>query len=258
MIATSKLQQKHHLKVISRIVLYLCISASLYSQTKIPVITDPVSDLTNTLDQSEVQNLRNQILYFEDSTSNQLVVLMIPTLGDNEIRDFGITTLQQNKIGQKGKDNGVLLLIAKEDHQVSIEVGYGLEGVLTDALCSDIIRNEVRPRFRQDDYYGGISAAIQSIMLATKGEYTGGKKDRNRSVNFFPIIVIFFIIISFVMSFGRSRRTQVGSRGSNNIWWGGGMGGGGGNWGSFGGGGGGGGWSAGGGSFGGGGASGSW
>jgi uncharacterized protein len=239
-------------------VFLLCtvMSPVLLSQTTIPNITDPVSDFTNTLTQTEYRNLRSQIIQFEDSTSNQIVVLMIPTLGGDEIRDFGIQTLEKNKIGQKGKDNGVLLLIAKDDHQVSIEVGYGLEGVLTDAVCSDIIRNEIRPYFRNDDYYGGISIAIHSLMLASKGEYKGTGKRKNNSDIFGPLIFIFIIFFSVLKLFFRSRRSFIGSSGHNNIWWGGGGFGGGG---SFGGGsGGGGGWSAGGGSFGGGGASGSW
>jgi len=232
--------------------------STLFAQVELPSIVDPVTDLTNTLDRIEYTKLRKQIIQFEDSTSNQIVVCLIPTLGENEIRDFAIRTLEKNKIGQKGKDNGILLLIAKDDRKVSIEVGYGLEGVLTDAICDQIIRNEILPEFREGNYYKGISTAIGSIMLVTKGEYTGEKRKRKNSTDWLGVVIIAIVILFSMLTGFRRRRYGITSRGSNNIWWGGGGFGTGGGFGSFGGGGGGGSWSAGGGSFGGGGASGSW
>lgn len=229
-----------------------------FSQPDVPSIKDPVTDLTNTLSAEHYQQLRSQILQFEDSTSNQLVLLMIPSLDGGEIRDYGIQVLEKNKIGQKGKDNGILLLVVKDDRKVSIEVGYGLEGVLTDAVCNQIIRNEILPQFRDGNYYEGISSAVASLVLVTKGEYTSDRKSKRKQSDWFSVIITFIIIISFISFFGRGGRKSLSSRGASAIWWGGGFGGGGNNWNSFGGGGGGGGWSAGGGSFGGGGSSGSW
>lgn len=234
----------------------LCFSVA-HAQQEIPAIVDPVTDLTNTLDKIEYTNLRKQIIRFEDSTSNQLVVLMIPSLQGNEIRDFGIRVLEKNKIGKKGRDNGVLVLIAKEDRKVSIEVGYGLEGVLTDALSTSIIENDLKPNFRKERYYDGIAAAIHSIMMVTQGEYTADKKGKRKGTDWFGVLIIFLVIVFSILGGVRRRRYGISSRGTNTIWWGGG-GIGGGGFGSFGGGGGGGSWSAGGGSFGGGGASGSW
>ncbi len=242
---------------------FLCVFlfGTLHAQVEIPSLSDPVTDLTGTISQDEYRFLRQQIIQFEDSTSNQIVVLMIPTIGENDIREFGIDVLKKNKIGQKGKDNGILLFVVKDDRKVSIEVGYGLEGVLTDALCDQIIRNEIRPQFREGNYFKGISVAIGSIMLATRGEYVSDKKNQKNS-NWFGIVIIFAVIFFAVVAAVRGRRygvTSQGYRGHNNWWWwgGGGFGGGRGS-GSFGGGGGGGSWSGGGGSFGGGGASGSW
>lgn len=229
-----------------------------FAQVEIPAIVDPVTDVTNTLDKVEYTNLRKQIIQFEDSTSNQIVVLMISTLGEYEIRDFGIRTLEKNKIGQKGKDNGILLLIAKDDRKVAIEVGYGLEGVLTDALCDQIIRREILPEFRDGNYYQGISAGIASMMTATKGEYMAEKKNNGGKSDWFGVLIIAFVILFSILTGFRRRRFGITSQGTNNIWWGGSGFGSRGGFGSFGGGGGGGGWSAGGGSFGGGGASGSW
>ncbi|MEW6061851.1 MAG: TPM domain-containing protein [Bacteroidota bacterium] len=226
----------------------------------IPAIVDPVTDLTNTLSRSEYYDLRRQIIQFEDSTSNQIAIMIIPSLEGNEIRDLGIKILEKSKLGQKGKDNGVLILVAKDDRKMSIEVGYGLEGVLTDALCDQIIRNDIRPRFKEDDYFGGLSAGISSITEVIKGEYTAGKKKRNGS-DWIPVMFVLGVILFAGIAAARGRRYSISSRGHrgyNNWWWGGGGfgSGSGGGFGSFGGGGGG--WSVGGGSFGGGGASGSW
>lgn len=249
-------------RVIGIALLCVAVFFPLASQPAVPVISGPVTDLTSTLTASDISDLRSSLMQFEDSTSNQIVVLLIPSLEGAEIRDFGIEVLKKNMIGQKGKNNGVLLLIAKEDRKVSIEVGYGLEGVLTDAISDQIIRNEIRPRFREGDYAGGIAAGVSSIMAVTKGEYHGEKKKhRSGNSDWSGVMIIFIVILLAVVSASRRRRYGISSRGSN-IWWGGGgFGGGmgsGGGFGSFGGGGGGGGWSAGGGSFGGGGASGSW
>ncbi len=242
------------------VLLCVFLFGTLQAQSELPPIVDPVTDLTATLGRDEYRELRKQIIQFEDSTSNQIVVLMIPTIGENNIRDFGIEILKKNKIGQKGKDNGILLFVVKDDRKVSIEVGYGLEGVLTDALCDQIIRNEMRPQFREGNYFKGISAAIETIMLATKGEYIAEKK-KGKNTGWFGVIIVLFVIVAAVIAAVRGRRygvTSQGYSGHSNWWWGGGGFGGGRGSGSFGGGGGGGSWSGGGGSFGGGGASGSW
>ncbi|HAP35622.1 MAG TPA: methanol dehydrogenase, partial [Bacteroidetes bacterium] len=100
------------MKIIFELLCVLFLNTA-FAQIEIPKIIDPVTDLTKTIDQVEYVKLRKQIIQFEDSTSNQIVVLIIPTLGENDIREFGIKTLEQNKIGQKGKDNGILILVAK-------------------------------------------------------------------------------------------------------------------------------------------------
>src|SRR5690606_130150 len=98
------------------------------------------------------------------------VVLVIKTLGGVPIEDYTFQVAEKSKIGQADKDNGVLLLMAVEDRRVRIEVGEGLEGVLPDALCGQIIRNEIAPRFRQQNYEAGIQAAVASIIQAIGGE----------------------------------------------------------------------------------------
>lgn len=258
----ARLLQKRYWMILFA-VLAVCAALANAQTVSIPKLTSPVYDATSTLSADEQEALVREVRRFEDSTSNQIAVVVLPSIGDADIREFGIDLLKQNAIGQKGRDNGVLLLIAKDDRKVSIEVGYGLEGVLPDATSDQIIRNEIRPRFKEGDYFGGIVAAVRSIEQATQGEYKGtGRKSKNGS-GAFALLLVLFVVGSFLMSIFRGgRRTAITGRGyrsSNWWWWGGGFGGGGFGGGGFGGsGGGGGGWSAGGGSFGGGGASGSW
>jgi uncharacterized protein len=252
-------------KIISFFLFLFVVVFSLSAQeVAVPQIHERVTDFTNTLSYSEWQALELQLKTFEDSTSNQVIVLMIPTIGENDIRDFGIKVAEQNKIGAKGKDNGVLLLIAKDDKKMTIEVGYGLEGVLPDALCDQIIRHEIRPRFQQGDFFGGIQSGITAIMQATMGEYKASPRSNN-VVSWGALLLtfgIFFVLFSSLFTGGR--RYGISSRGyrRSSYWggWGGGgfFGGGGFGGGGFGSSGGFGGFSGGGGGFGGGGASGGW
>jgi uncharacterized protein len=183
------------------------------------------------------------------------VFVMISSLEGNALEDYSNTLAKKNKIGTK-QNNGVLFLIVKDDRKMRIEVGYGLEGALTDALSSSILRNEVAPFFKKQNYYAGISAGINSIILATAGEYKAPpvKKKKDHIGNFFPFI--FIIIIGIAFMFRRRRGSGgfffpggFGSFGGGGGSWGGGGGSSGGDFGGF---------SGGGGDFGGGGSSGSW
>ncbi len=216
-----------------------------------------VTDNTGTLSPGESTLLDSRLRAFEDSTSNQIVVLVIPTLGDAPIEEFTLKVAEENHIGQHGKSNGVLLFVAKDDRRIRIEVGYGLEGALPDALSGQIIRREIGPKFREGDFYGGISAGVDAIMLATKGEYKAeGKSDKRASrLNVLPFIIIVVILFLIIRNMSGRRHGFLGVFGPSLFWGGpfsGGGSGGGGGGGGFGG------FSGGGGSFGGGGASGGW
>ncbi len=241
---------------------FLFSSLSFSQKVEVPKLERYVTDQTNTLSQNEIEQLEQKLISFEEQTSNQVVVLIIPTLGEESLEDFSLRVTEKNFIGQKKKDNGILLLVVKDDRKIRIEVGYGLEGSLTDATTSDIIRNIITPSFREGNYFAGISNGIDAIFQATKGEYQGeGRKHRSRNGGNIPaLFYIGIILATFFLKgiFGRRRGFIGSSRG-----WGGGpfiggfggFGGGGfssGGGGSFGG------FSGGGGSFGGGGASGSW
>ena len=221
-----------------------------------------VTDKTGTLSSSEISSLESKLSNFDKQTSSQVVVYMISTLDGAALEDKSYEIAEQNGVGKKSRNNGVLLFIVKDDRKLRIEVGYGLEGALPDATCSQIIRNEITPLFKTGQYYDGINAGIDAIIKATKGEYTNdtkSNKNNNSDGSLLCGIPIFiFIIFIFIFLFVGSRilsalfgwgRGGGGFFGGSGGW----SGGGGSSWG-----GGGGGFSGGGGSFGGGGASGSW
>jgi uncharacterized protein len=228
------------------------------AQLKIPELWGtPVHDQANTLSAAFINQLEQQLKTFEDSTSNQIAILIVPSLKDEPIDDFTFRLAETWKLGQSEKDNGVLLFIAIEDRQVRIEVGEGLEGVLPDALCNQIIRNEIAPNFRQGNYEAGVQAAVNAMIMAIGGEYHAenqparGRKGRGGSVWSTLIILIIIIIISRLRGGGGNHRGGGWSSGAG--WYGGGFSGRSGGGGGFGGG-----FSGGGGGFSGGGSSGSW
>jgi uncharacterized protein len=228
-----------------------------------------VTDESGTLTSTEVNSLSQKLQNFDKKTSTQIVVYMIQSLDGESLEDASNTIAEKNKIGKKGKDNGVLLFIAKKDRKIRIEVGYGLEGVMTDAFSSQIIRNEIAPSFRNNNFYEGINKGTDAIISVTKGEYTADKKSTKGldgttcfGLPIFIFAIFGFIFFSIFMSiirriFGFGRGIYSGGKrgGGWSNWGGGGFFGGGGSSGSSGGFSG---FSGGGGSFGGGGASGSW
>ena len=244
--------------------LLLFSSLNLFGQSDFPILKNYANDFTTTLSNSELYTLNSALKSFDDSTSNQVVFLMIRSIEGYALEMYTYEVASKNKIGST-KNNGVLFFVAKDDKKMRIEVGYGLEGALPDALASSILRNDVRPHFKHGDYYAGIQSGLSSIMRAIKGEYKSDKKEDEESIGF-PIMYIILIIIFIIFSGRRGGRggggllpwlilSSMGSGRSKSGWGSGGFGGfsgGGGFGGGFGG------FSGGGGSFGGGGASGSW
>ncbi len=185
------------------IVLFLLLGIVI-AQPKIPVITKYANDFSNTLSINEL-NYFNKLLYnFEQRTSNQVVFVIIESLEGYPIEEYTLQLSEKNKIGQKGRDNGVLLLISTSDKKMRIEVGYGLEGVLPDALASSIIRNEIAPSFRRGNFRQGVSKGLNAIMAATKGEYRGttNKRTKRKEKKSFPFI---YIIIGIIVLLTRMR-----------------------------------------------------
>ncbi|MFA4924170.1 MAG: TPM domain-containing protein [Ignavibacteriaceae bacterium] len=233
----------------------LALPFSIKAEGELPTLKYLATDLTNTLSADDMLRLNRVLSSFEDSTSNQLVFLMISTLNDYPIEEYANQVAQKNKIGTKKNDNGILFLVVKDDRDVRIEVGYGLEGALPDATSNSIIRNEILPLFKENNFSAGVFAGVDAIIKATVGEYRSDSHKRRNGKSFVGWIIPFLLILfSFLFRGRRSRGVYLG----------GGLGGGFGSSSGFGGFGGGssgggfGGFSGGGGSFGGGGASGSW
>lgn len=171
----------HSSSVFRGIVLQLILlfaSVTTYAQLAIPPLDNRrVHDDAGVLSPQTVQTLEMQLKLHEDSTGNQIAILIINSLNGEAIEDYSLRVAEQWKLGKEKNDNGVLLLIAKEDRKMRIEVGQGLEGVLTDALSNQIIRNEMVPKFRQENYDGGVLLAVNSIVQAIAGEYVAGAAD---------------------------------------------------------------------------------
>jgi uncharacterized protein len=255
-----------------------CRSGIIYSQDfpAKPVPPRLVNDFAGLLSNGEANALERKLVVFNDSTSTQIAIVTVKDLNGYAISDYAPRLGDKWGIGQKGKNNGILIVIkpknAESKGEVFITTGYGAEGAVPDLTCSQIIDNIILPAFRRDDYYGGLDKATTTIMSLIKGEYSAdqfGKNLKKNPAKAAPIgiFVIIFIIIMILRNSGRSNNSNISrsglpfwlllgmmnsGRNSHNGSWGGfsgggGFGGGGGGFGGFGGGG-----------FGGGGAGGSW
>lgn len=263
----------------------------------IPPLSARVIDLTGTLSGGAVNSIESELKAFEARKGSQIAVLIVPTTQPEEIEQFGIRVAEQWKLGRKGIDDGAILIVAKDDHRARIEVGYGLEGVLPDAIARRIIDETIAPHFKLNDFDGGVEAGVAQMMSVIGGEPLPPPDRRwepgRRIGNLLPMFLVLVLAVGGVLRamFGRlfgslatgglvgfvawtlSHLLAVGLGagmaaflfalliGGTRVWSGGGMGGmpGGFGGGGFGGGGfGGGGFSGGGGGFGGGGASGRW
>src|SRR6266852_3140884 len=138
-------------------------------QLQVPEFHERVIDQSRTLSPQELQSLESTLAQFERETSNQVVVLIVSSLQGESMEEYSLRVAEKNKFGKKERNNGILLLIAKDDRKLRIEVGYGLEGALPDAVADQIIRHVIVPHFREGDYFAGISAGIDAIMAATRG-----------------------------------------------------------------------------------------
>jgi len=130
-----------------------------------------VNDYAGMMGGADKQNLETKLVNFEKETSNEISVVTIKSLDGDTIENFAVKLFEDWKIGKAKNDNGILLLISKEDRKMRIEVGYGLEGALTDAQSFWIIDGIMKPAFREEKYYQGIDQAVDKIMAATQGEY---------------------------------------------------------------------------------------
>jgi len=164
------------MKILNKIIilclflLYVCVHG-VYALEVPDHPQGPVTDLTNTLPPAEISYLNQKLADFERQTTNQIAVLLIPSLDGDSLEDYSIRLADKWRIGHKGKDNGVILLIVKRDRKLRIEVGYGLEAVLPDGLAGSIIRHKIAPFFRKGQFFEGINQGLDAIMKATNPSF---------------------------------------------------------------------------------------
>lgn len=229
-----------------------------------------VNDYTHTLSPDQVNSLERKLVAFDDSTSIQIAVVIIKSLGGYDISQYATQLGEKWGVGRDKKNNGLVLLVALDDRKVTIQTGYGVEGAVPDAIARRIIENEIKPEFKSGNYYEGLDKGTNAIISYTKGEYKNDtpKRKQSKGVPVGLIILIIIVAVTFISRGGGGGNQVIGRGGVSPLWWllagnmmGRGGGNGGGGFGGFSGGGGGGGGGFGGfggGSFGGGGASGSW
>jgi len=172
----------------------------------VPALKDRVNDYAHLLSPATVSQLDNALGYFEQKESTQIVVLTVPTLAGDSLEDFSIRVAEKWKIGQKGLDNGAILLIAKKERKLRIEVGYGLEGKLTDLVSGRIIRNVILPWFKQGNFDQGVLEGVGAMMAAVKGEFSAKaaqrpKKGRaNNLIGMIAPLIIFFGFLGMILN----------------------------------------------------------
>ncbi|GAM11504.1 hypothetical protein OR1_03820 [Geobacter sp. OR-1] len=197
-----------------RRLLYLAVSIFFLMQgvlfaAEVPALKGRVNDYAGLLSPTAVQEIDALLADLERSDSTQVVVLTVPTLDAEPVESFGIKVAEAWKIGQKGLDNGAILLIAKQERKIRIEVGRGLEGKLTDLLAGRIIRDEIAPYLKQGDFDSGVKAGVAAIAKVVRGEYQAKDKARDLRTakkGFHPsltLIVFLLVAIVFLGSISR-------------------------------------------------------
>lgn len=185
----------------------LCAAALLLAlpwaaaEVAIPPLKARVTDLTATLTSEQRTALERELAAFEARKGSQIGVLIVLTTQPEAVEQYAVRVEEAWKLGRKGVDDGVLLLVAKDDHRLWIEVGYGLEGTLPDAIAKRIIEEEIVPRFKQGDFYGGISAGVGRIIKVIDGEPLPPPKRASRQgtgVDFQSLLTIGFVLVFVV------------------------------------------------------------
>jgi uncharacterized protein len=161
---------------------------------EVPYLSGRVNDQANLLDDGFERQLEERLRLLEEETGAQVAVLTIPSLDGDPLEDFSIRVVETWKLGRTDADDGVLILVARDERRMRIEVGYGLEGVLTDAQSGRIIDHLMAPRFREGDFNGGVGAAVEAVSSAIRGEPVQLPEKKAQSSGFNPGSFIFLLI----------------------------------------------------------------
>lgn len=182
---------------------------------EVPRLEGYVNDYAGMIQSSTKSRLEEALKAFEQSDSTQIVVLTIPSLEGDSIEEFGIRAAEKWKIGQQGKDNGVLLIVSKQERKIRIEVGRGLEGKLTDLMAGRVIDQVIKPKFKQSDFDGGFITGVSALISATRGEFKAGPKSVSRKQKSFPPFLTFLLFFGiFILILGSLSRILGGIAGA--------------------------------------------
>lgn len=194
--------------------LSLSFSYAQFEIPKKPKFQTSVYDYANLLSTSQKDNLEQKLIKYSDTTSTQIVIAIINSTEGENINFLGAQWGQKWGIGQEKEDNGVLILLARDDRRIAINTGYGVEHLLTDAMSKRIIERDIIPYFKQNDYYGGLNRGADAIFEVLNGEYKGTRQSSSNDglpVGF--IITIIFIFIIILISISKNKRGGGGNRG---------------------------------------------
>ncbi len=197
----------------SLLVLVLLIGG-LYGEPKFPSLSNSrIVDEASLFDSSQKSILEQKLAAYEHNSSNQIVIVTLKSLDGYDISDYGYQLGRHWGIGQAKKNNGVLFIIAPNEHKVRIEVGYGLEGALNDATANTIIQKDILPFFKTGNYYEGASKGIDSIIKVTKGEYTSEPNKAKKEDSIFeflmPLLFLFIMISNIFLKKGTTRKSKI-------------------------------------------------
>jgi uncharacterized protein len=173
------------------------------AQAPVPVLSHRVTDLTATLSSEQANSLENKLAAFEAEQGSQIAVLIVPSTQPEDIAQFGIRVADAWKIGRKNIDDGVILIIAKDDRKLRLEVGYGLEGAIPDAIAKRVIAETITPYFKTGDYAGGIDAGVTQLMRLIKGESLPAPAQEpsiQSDDNAYMFILVGGLMVGFVLS----------------------------------------------------------
>jgi uncharacterized protein len=205
------------MKIIRLLFLFFILPFATFSQ-QFPERPEPprlVNDFTKTLSAEEVNLLEQKLVAYNDSTSTQVAIVMISSLDGYPVDDYAIQLGEKWGIGQKGKDNGVLIFVAKDDRKIFIPTGYGMEGVMPDGLVKRIIETDMKPYFKENKFYEGFDQATESIFRLAAGEYTADEKPLNPVPGILTVLGIIFIIILVFVIQVRSVKNYASVNGIN-------------------------------------------
>jgi uncharacterized protein len=200
------------MKLFKGFILGLFLASALLGAITFPKLNNSrIVDEAGLFSQAQKATLESTLSAHERVTSNQIVVVTLASLQGNDIADFGYQLGRAWGIGTKERNNGVLLIIAPNERKVRIEVGYGLEGALPDAIANNIIQNTILPSFKQKNYFEGASNGVNAIISAIKGEYKVTPKTKTSSHNSFMVPLLFFLFFIFNAFFhsGKSQPKRV-------------------------------------------------